>query len=104
MGITNFFEETTKEFTGTITLNDATPDITSDTVTLYMYKKGSDDSITKSADVSLGSGQYKVTLDTTDTDVSPGNWDYEIWWVKDTGETYVLETGKVIIYDSQAKT
>ena len=56
--------------------------------------------IEKEADVSLGDGQYEVILTKTDTNVTPGNYDYEIWWVLSSGEQYVLEKDRVKIKDS----
>ena len=104
MAIKNFYEKTTKEFTGTITLDDSVADITSDTVTVYfLTKKEGTKKIEKDADVSLGSGQYKVTLSKTDTAVIPDRYRYEIWWVRSSGKEYLLEWGNVDIYDSWVK-
>lgn len=101
MAITNFYEKQTKKFTGTIILNNERPDLTSDTVTLYMYEAGGSGTLTKQADVSLGNGQYEMTLTPSDTEVTPGIWDYEIWWVRNIGEEYPLEKDKVTIFDSK---
>jgi hypothetical protein len=105
MGVSNFYEKETKKFTGTIKVDGTAQDITSDTVTFYLMTKPNETpTLTKQADVSLGSGQYEVTLTTTDTAVTPRLYYYEIWWVLSSGEEYVLESGQVNIKDSYYKT
>ncbi len=94
MGISNFYEQQTKKFTGTVKVNGSVQDITSDTITLLLYDNEGVEQINKEADTSLGDGQYEVILTTTDTDLKPGNYDYEIWWKLSSGEEYPLEKRK----------
>ncbi len=105
MALTNFYPGTTKKFSVAITLNGATPNISADTVTFFM-KRSADDTdasaaITKAADVATSgaSGTALFTLTPADTAVAPRGYDYDVVWVRSTGDEYVLESGTVSVLD-----
>jgi len=103
MAIKDFYENTTKNFTGTITLDSGTPDITGDTVTFTMKKKRTDTNaiavIIKTADVSIGAGKFEVNLTTADTTTTPDEYYYDLVWDLSTGARYVLEEGTIKVLD-----
>ena len=103
MGMKNFYENTTKRFSGTITINGSNPDITSDTVTFTLKSKKTDADmdaiINKTADVSAGAGVFNFNLTKTDTDTTPTRYFYDIVWDLSSGERYVLEEGTVSVLD-----
>ena len=105
MSLTNFYQETTKKFSVTISYNGSAPDITGDTVKV-IFKKNKTDSdasavLTKTADVTTNglNGQADFTLTPTDTNITAQEYWYEILWILSTGEEYVLENGTVSVYD-----
>jgi len=108
MAIKDFYENTTKNFTGTVSLNSGTPDITADIVTFTLKKRQTDtDSlaiISKTADVSAGAGLFSFNLTKSDTATTPGLYYYDIVWDLSTGARYVLEEGTVNILDKLSDT
>ena len=93
---------TTKDFSGAVTIDGAAVDISGDTVTLRLKSAISDaDSaavVTKSADVLTdgANGNYTVTVDPDDTKaVTPGQFFYDIEWVRADGSEYILDSGTV---------
>jgi hypothetical protein len=91
---------TTKQFSGTITLNGETPDISGDTVTLRLKEakeeKDASAVLTKTADVaSQGeSGIYEFNIAPGDTaDITPGAYCYDIEWVTSEDAEYILDSG-----------
>ena len=100
----SFSEKSTKKFTGQIWVNDVVQDITEDSVTIYfMTEPNTTPVVSKVADVSLGDGQYGVTLSKIDTAIIPQKYYYEIWWVLSNGEEYRLESSGVLVLDSTYK-
>ena len=102
MGLTDWPIGTKKQFSGTITFNGETPDISGDTVTLRL-KTNKDDTdanavVSVEADVASqgASGIYKVTVTKAATkDVEPGSYYYDIEWVTSADAEYILEDGRV---------
>lgn len=104
MTVTDFYNGTTKKFTVTIDYNGITPDIHLDTVKFYLKAKSSDTDvqalITATADVSNPAGSSGIAsfnIASSDTNISPGKYYYEIDWTKAGGEFYVLELGQLSI-------
>ena len=103
MAIKDFYENTTKNFTGTITLDSGTPDITGDVVTFTLKKKKTDTDaiaiIVKTANVSIGAGKFEINLTKADTTMTPGEYYYDLVWDLSTGARYVLEEGTINALD-----
>lgn len=97
--IEDFYEKTTKKFSYVVKVDGAVQDITSDTVTVYFYLDG-EKKQEKEADVSGGSGLAEFTLTKTDTALTPGYYEYEVWWVLASGEQYLIDANDVEIKDS----
>lgn len=106
MALTDFYPGTTKTFSVAITHNGAAPDITGDTVTLRIKKRASDSDeaakLEKTADVATSGadGIALFVIEPADTDnISPGAYVYDIVWVLSGGAEYVLETGRVQLFN-----
>ena len=100
--LTDFYENTTKNFSVDIELSGSAPDITSDTVTLMMRLSSSLEIYSSSADVaSSGSnGTAYFTLNPTWTTKDPGIYCYEIFWeTSGSLAEYVIDEGEVAILD-----
>ena len=100
--VSDFFENTTKVFSGVITHNASNPDTTNDTVT-FMLKQ---DVSTKDGNAlinvdaaSLGAGGiFTITLTAAKTKVAPKAYHYEIVWYLSGGtEHYVLDQDIVTV-------
>uniref|UniRef100_A0A6M3IQD5 Uncharacterized protein n=1 Tax=viral metagenome TaxID=1070528 RepID=A0A6M3IQD5_9ZZZZ len=105
MALSNFYSGTTKNFTLTLTFNDSTVDISSDSV-IIRFKSNKDDSdadavITSSADVTSqgSSGIALFALSKTVTAIDPGSYNYDIEWIRSSGDEYVVESGSVTILE-----
>ncbi|MBN1849986.1 MAG: hypothetical protein JW932_15545 [Deltaproteobacteria bacterium] len=103
MSLTGWPVGTIKKFSGTITLNGSTQNITADTITLRL-KDAVDDAdtaakMTKTADVGSqgASGIYNFTILPSDTaQIPPKDYYYDIEWVRaDEGGEYILDSGMV---------
>lgn len=103
MTISNFHNKTTKNISITITYDGDNPNITGDTVTLYLVSKDKVpiNSLTKNADVTTygATGIAVFELTTTDTAILPGDYKYIIQWVS-SSVTKILESGDVTILDN----
>jgi len=104
MALTGWPVGTTKKFTGTITLDAASPDITSDTVTLCLKlrKDHTDDEAVLMVDADVttygANGIYSMTVDPSDTDDATAKKHYyDIVWRRSNGDEYVLESGDVYL-------
>ncbi|MBN2060720.1 MAG: hypothetical protein JW882_09930 [Deltaproteobacteria bacterium] len=102
MSLSDWYVGTTKEFSGTITLDGETPDISGDTVTLRLKTNKTDTDanavVSVEADVVTqgASGIYEMTVTPAKTkNVDPGAYHYDIEWVTAAGAEYILETGRV---------
>jgi len=105
MSLSNWRLGTTKNITGTVTLNSILQDISADTITLRLKTNRSDaDSatvLTKEADCASqgASGIYTIAITPGDTkDLSFGLYFYDIEWAFSGGER-ILEDGKVRLLD-----
>ena len=101
--LTDFFEDTTKEFNITVYYDDVAQNITGDVVTLYI-KQNPDDTnanatITKAADVTTSgaTGIAIFALTPTETAKAVGAYYYEITWTLSTGKHFVIDNGVVNI-------
>jgi len=105
MALTDFYQKTTKNFSITVTFNSATPDISSDTVTIaFKSQKSLADAaaeITSTADVATAGATGVATFNISDenTNVQPGKYNYEIKWTKSGGDVHILESGIINILD-----
>jgi hypothetical protein len=93
---------TTVLFTDTLLLGGVAPDITADTVTITL-KANPDDAdpgaLQKAADVSIqgAGGIAAFELTSTETDIEPGDYFYEIIWKRSTGAIYRPHFGRIRI-------
>ena len=109
--ITSFTIEEDKNFRVNITRKDVegtttTPDITLDTVTVYIYKDiDSTPEIIKNADVATygATGGALFTLLNTETDISDGRYTAQVWWYLAGGTQYKVYDGKLTV-DKKALT
>ena len=101
--ITDFYENTTKVFSGVITHNGSNPDTTNDTITFIMKAEKSDadaSAIINEDATGLGAGgTFTFTLTPAITDDTPAQYWYEIVWHTSGGDIYVLEQGKIYVLD-----
>ena len=100
MKLNDFYRGTTKKFDVNITFNGTAPDITSDTVSvIFKTKKGDETLIEKDADVTTSgaTGTAEFHLLPTETDVGHGKYYYQIDWILNTGEEYVIDGGSIEI-------
>lgn len=105
MTLTDFYKETTKKFSVTITFNDATPDITSDTVTFVMKTlktESADEILNVEANVATqgADGIAIFTLSATQTDLPVKTYYYQIVWDLSGGTRYVLDDGTITILET----
>ncbi len=95
-------EGTTIIFTDTLLLDEVVPDITSDTVTITI-KASKDDPdpglLQISANVAIqgASGQALFELTSAQTTIEPGDYLYEIMWIRADGKKYRPHFGSVRI-------
>ena len=81
------------------------PDISGDTVTLYVVSDVTDFDntikIQKNADVSTSGSEGKAifTLTDTDTNVTAGSYTCRLIWTVSTGEKYVIYSDKIAVLD-----
>lgn len=87
--LSDFYAKSEYDFDVTITYNGSNPDISGDTVTLYLIKDGTV-SLTKEANVSGGSGVASFSISSTDSNLTPWNYEYLIIWTTSAGKSYVL--------------
>lgn len=99
MPLKEFARGTTVIISGTIKIDGAVQDITSDTVTLTLKKKKDDldtaAPLQENADVSGGGGAVTFTLLPTETDIPARRYFYDILWVTSAAAEYVLESEEV---------
>jgi len=102
MAVSNFYENTTKEFSGVITHNGSNPDTTGDTITFICKTNKSDTDANAVIDqdaIGLGAGgTFSLKLTPTTTAQTVGDYFYELNWYKGT-DIYVLESGTLTILD-----
>lgn len=97
--ISDFMAGTTKIFTVAFTLNGTPADLSLDTVKFLLRSKKSA-AVVLSVDASLvNPNQVRFTLSNTDTNLTPGLYDWQVEWTRNTGEKYVPLYGEVTIYD-----
>jgi len=101
MSLTDFYKNTTKKFNVTFLVQNAYPNITTDTVLIYFYNSGSGLIYSASADVAAsgsgGTAVFNLTDDYTNT-ILPDIYSYEIVWnVSASSATYVADTGEVSV-------
>jgi len=92
--LTDFFENSTKSFSGVVEQGGSNPDITGDTVRLLIkkYKNDSDGDAVLSKDASTAAaGVFSFLLTPTDTTIEPGEYHYLIEWITAGGNEYPLE-------------
>ena len=105
MTISNFYQGTTKVFSGTISFNAAAPNISGDGVKFLMKKELTDTdanaAINSAANVATAgaSGIYTVTLSKAVTDIPVGIYHYEIIWTLASTAEYVLEQDVVTVLE-----
>jgi flagellar hook assembly protein FlgD len=103
MTLTDSYEGDSKNFNVNITLNGTTPDISADTVTIY-FKKIDEATIriTKEADVTTSGaeGTAIFELDTSDTNVPSGQYEYWCVWVTSGGQRRTTNHSNVNILES----
>lgn len=103
MAVSNFYENTTKVFSGVITHAGSTPDTSSDTITFICKLNKSDTDAQAIIDVdatNLGAGgTWKITLTPSITTDTPATYWYELVWHTAGGEIYVLEQGSLSVLD-----
>ena len=97
MGLKDFYRATTKKFDLQISYNGTYPNITNDSVILYMANQKSDSNaelvLTASADVSSSGsiGIARFNLSPTQTNISASIYDYEIWWnISSSNDIHIL--------------
>ena len=97
----NFYINNTNNFTVTIEYNGVAINITNDTVR-FMVKENIDDTdaqavINVTADVVTqgANGIAIFNLTSAQTDIDPGNYWYEISWLRVTGAEYTLEVREI---------
>ena len=99
--LNDFYSGTTKKFNVTILVQNAYPDISNDTVTLYLKDNKTDTTyaLTASADVassgSSGIAEFELTP-TQSAGLNNESYFYEIVWnVSGSGEEYVLDQSSI---------
>jgi hypothetical protein len=97
--INDFYRATTVIIDIQILYNGSAPNITNDEVRMMVKSKKSDPDedalINETFDVSEGAtGSASLELTPTDTDIEPGVYFYEIFWLLSGGREYVLESGE----------
>jgi len=95
-----FYEDASKVFNITITYGGTNPDITTDTVTLYICNSAGTASVEEEADVSTSgaSGIAIFSLTPSDMNITPGDYTATIKWA--TGDdVHVLVHENVTVVD-----
>lgn len=101
--VSDFYENTTKVFSGVITHSGSNPDTTGDTITFIMKTAKSDSDASAKIDVDatgLGvGGTFIITLTPAITSDTPAKYFYDIIWHTAGGEIYVLDSDQVTVLD-----
>jgi len=103
--LTNFFEKTTKSFNVYCYKDKVLQNIENDTVSIIFKRTESESDedavISQNANVTNrgAEGIAEFTLSVADTTLDPRNYYYEIKWIIQTGEVYILESSQVNILD-----
>jgi|SaaInlStandDraft_4_1057021.scaffolds.fasta_scaffold37390_2 hypothetical protein len=100
MAISDIPRGTTRSISVEITISGSNPDISGDKVTLTIKSdKGDADPgvLQEDADVTTSgaSGVALFDLSTTDTDIEPGRYEYDIVWYLAGGDEHVIDSGLV---------
>ena len=99
--LTDFFEDSTKEFSVTVYYDDTAQDISSDTVTLFLKQSKNDTDanviLEEDADVTTSgaTGIAIFSIDTTESDIAVGSYYYEILWITSASKEFVIDQGIV---------
>jgi len=105
MPLTNFYVGESKDFSVTITYNGATPNITADTIRWIVKENRSDldtsavINVTADCVTNGANGVAYVNVTPAETDITPGNYYWELVWNLATGKEFVLEQDKIVLYE-----
>jgi hypothetical protein len=102
--ISDFYENTTKVFTGVVTRNGTNPDLTSDTVTFMLKVAVDTPDISATIDVDAtgldSSGNFTITLSSEVTKITPQLYYYELgWYIAGSEGIHMLDQGTLTVKD-----
>ena len=88
-----FNKKVTKEFKITVTYNSTNPDISSDTVTLYLFDEDNSQALSKAADVATAgaSGIASWVISSTEMNITEGKYRAVVEWVSGSKKLWLVE-------------
>ena len=91
--IGTFYEDASKIFNVDIVYNGSAPDISSDTVTLYLFDEDGSQSLSKNADVATSgaSGTAIFNITPAEMDLTPKQYTAVVKWTAGTDELIVIK-------------